>query len=101
MSPNQFDGQPKDQPDSAILQDATNQCRIAFARILRIANAGGEKDTDWESDRNRVKRIEDALRKAGRKPQIHMFPGEGHSFSLDAEQKRKAIVDQFFTESLK
>lgn len=66
-----------------------------------ILITAGENDTDWESDRNRVKRIETALLKAGRKPEIHMFKGEGHSFSMEAEQKRKAIVDQFFAKSLK
>lgn len=61
----------------------------------------GEHDSDWASDKNRVNRIDSAVRKAGRKAQVHLFPGEGHSFSLEAEQKRKALVDKFFLDSLK
>lgn len=66
-----------------------------------ILITAGANDTDWESDKNRVKRIESALLKAKRKPQIHIFPDEEHSFSLEAEQKRKALVDRFFKERVR
>jgi pimeloyl-ACP methyl ester carboxylesterase len=60
----------------------------------------GALDTDWESDKGRVKRIESALRKAGRQAEIHVFPKEGHSFGLEAEQERKELVDHFFRKHL-
>ena len=66
-----------------------------------ILITAGENDTDWESDKNRIQRLEAALKKAGRKPQVHIFKGEEHSFALEAEQKRKALVDQFFMDTLK
>ena len=66
-----------------------------------ILITAGEEDSDWLSDKGRVARIEAALRKAGRKPRVHIFKGEGHSFSLETEQQRKAMVDQFFMDSLK
>ena len=67
----------------------------------QVLLTAGENDTDWESDKNRVNRIEASLKKAGRKVQVHVFPGEGHSLGLEAEQKRKAMVDRFFLETLK
>lgn len=76
--------------------------RIEFEKFAGpMLITAGEEDTVWLSDKNRVKRIESALRRAGRKPKVYMFPGEGHSFSIEAEQKRKALVDQFFIDSLK
>jgi dienelactone hydrolase len=66
-----------------------------------ILITAGDNDTDWSSDQGRVARIESALKKAGRKAQVRIFPGEEHSFSLEAEQKRKALVDQFLHQTLK
>lgn len=62
---------------------------------------GGSEDSDWLSPKGRVPRIEEALKNAGLKPQVHLFPGEEHSFSLENEQKRKEIVDKFLHEALK
>lgn len=60
----------------------------------------GDKDTDWKSDKDRVQRILQAMDRAGRKTEAHVFQNEEHSFSLEAEQKRKALVNLFFKRHL-
>lgn len=84
-----------------------NGARLKLDSRIEIENfsgslliTAGDNDTDWLSDKYRVKRIASSLVKAGRKPQIHIFPGEKHSFGLEAEQKRKELVDKFFLQSL-
>ncbi len=54
----------------------------------------GDKDTVWPSDMTR--RIEESLKRAGRNPEVHMFPDQDHIFTIKAEQERKQIADEFF-----
>ena len=65
-----------------------------------ILITGGDKDSDWKSPPGRIERIRKALQDAGRNPEVHLFEGEEHSFSLENEQKRKEIVDAFFHKQL-
>lgn len=60
----------------------------------------GDNDTDWRSDKDRVKRILTAMQSAGRHPEVHIFQGEEHSFGVEAEQERKALVNRFFKQHL-
>ncbi|MDO9182182.1 MAG: dienelactone hydrolase family protein [Bacteriovorax sp.] len=53
----------------------------------------GEKDEVWPVDQ--TKRIEKTLKDAGKKPEVHYFAKEGHSFLWDAELKRKEMVLDF------
>lgn len=53
----------------------------------------GEKDEVWPADQTR--RIEKTLIDAGKKPEVHYFPKEGHGFMWDAELIRKEMVLDF------
>ncbi|MES2854815.1 MAG: acyl-CoA thioester hydrolase/BAAT C-terminal domain-containing protein [Bdellovibrionota bacterium] len=59
----------------------------------------GNDDAVWESDRTR--RIEKTLTSAGRRPEVHVFPNEGHALKTAAEQKRKELSASFFTRGLR
>ncbi len=59
----------------------------------------GEDDSVWESDRTR--RIEKTLRDAGKSPEVHIFPNEGHAFSNGSEQRRKEMVAAFLKRVLR
>jgi dienelactone hydrolase len=53
----------------------------------------GDQDEVWPVDQ--TKRIEATLKEAGKKPEIHYFPGEGHGFKWEAELTRKELVLDF------
>ncbi len=53
----------------------------------------GEKDEVWPVEQTH--RIEQTLLKAGKKPEIHYFPNEGHAFDRADELKRKDLVLEF------
>jgi dienelactone hydrolase len=59
----------------------------------------GEKDEVWGAERTR--RIQASLESKGLRPEVHIFPNEGHSFTTAAEQRRKSLVDDFFRHTLK
>ncbi|MCB0410930.1 MAG: prolyl oligopeptidase family serine peptidase, partial [Bdellovibrionales bacterium] len=40
------------------------------------------------------------LEDADRKPEVHIFPGEGHSFGNDAEMERKELLLEFLKQKL-
>jgi dipeptidyl aminopeptidase/acylaminoacyl peptidase len=58
----------------------------------------GKQDLLWQHDR--TERIEAALKKAGKNPEVHYFEGEGHIFMPAAEMKRQELVLQFFKKHL-
>jgi dienelactone hydrolase len=52
----------------------------------------GEADEVWPSDQTR--RLESALTTAGRKPEVHYFPGAGHVFmGIDEIHRRELVLD--------
>jgi len=53
----------------------------------------GDKDEIWPVDQTR--RIEATLKAAGRSPEIHYFPNEGHVFSGSDEVTRRELVMNF------
>lgn len=53
----------------------------------------GDKDEVWSADQTR--RIEATLKAAGRNPEVHYFPNEGHVFFGAVDVKRKQIVLDF------
>ncbi|MDO9183786.1 MAG: prolyl oligopeptidase family serine peptidase [Bacteriovorax sp.] len=53
----------------------------------------GDQDEVWPVDQTR--RIEATLKEAGKKPEIHYFPGEGHNFKGASELARKELVLDF------
>jgi len=53
----------------------------------------GEADTLWPVAQTR--RVEATLRSAGREPEVHYFPGAGHVFAQQDENKRRQIVFDF------
>ncbi|MBL8176522.1 MAG: dienelactone hydrolase family protein [Bryobacterales bacterium] len=53
----------------------------------------GEEDQTWSPDQTR--RIESRMRAAGRDPEVHYFPGAGHVFGGDDENRRRSLVLTF------
>lgn len=53
----------------------------------------GDKDEVWPADQTR--RLESTLKTAGRKPEVHYFPGAGHSFRGSDEINRRLLVLEF------
>ncbi len=67
-----------------------------FEKPLLITH--GEKDTVWNVQK--AKNIDAKMKEVGRKPEVILFPNEGHGLSMPAEQERRARVESFFLESL-
>jgi dienelactone hydrolase len=68
--------------------------RIEVERIERpVLITVGEDDQTWPPAQTR--RIEASLRGAGRNPEVHYFPGAGHVFGGDDENRRRALVLEF------
>jgi acetyl esterase/lipase len=76
-------------PDSAIEIEQ-------FAGPVFISH--GEDDEIWPVDRTR--RIEMRLRPAGREPEVHYYPGEGHTLSAAAENIQRPRLVDFFARTL-
>lgn len=53
----------------------------------------GENDETWPVAQTR--RIEATLRGAGREPEVHYYPGEGHLFSRPGENARRKLALEF------
>jgi dienelactone hydrolase len=53
----------------------------------------GEADQTWPPDQTR--RIETRMLAAGRNPEVHYFPGAGHVFGGDDENRRRTLVLSF------
>lgn len=62
---------------------------IAVPTLITV----GEADQTWSPDQTR--RIESRMRAAGREPQVHYFPGAGHIFGGDDENRRRSLVLTF------
>jgi dienelactone hydrolase len=58
----------------------------------------GTEDEYWLHDRSIA--IEKTLAKAGRKPEVHIFPGEKHVFTTKSENRRLELLVQFLAASL-
>jgi dienelactone hydrolase len=68
--------------------------RIEVERIDRpVLITVGEDDQTWTPAQ--TLRIEAAMRGAGRSPEVHYFPGAGHVFGGDDENRRRALVLNF------
>ena len=59
----------------------------------------GEKDKLWCVSKATTMR--DHLKKTGKYAEVHIFPGEGHKFSSEAENKRLSLLINFFERNLK
>ncbi|MNL53633.1 Dienelactone hydrolase family protein [compost metagenome] len=53
----------------------------------------GTKDTVWPFEQ--TQRLEAKLKKFGRSPEVHYFPGADHGFSNADEMKRRDLVLDF------
>ena len=53
----------------------------------------GTKDEEWPYEQ--TERIEKTLKRAGRTPEVFYFPGQGHGFKGEAEQKRQELALAF------
>ena len=58
----------------------------------------GEEDPVWPADRTR--RLEARLRAAGRTPEVHYYPGEGHGLRPAAANLDRARLSAFFRRHL-
>lgn len=75
--------------------DAPAKSRINIEKFINpILITVGEKDEVWPVDQTR--RIEATLKSAGRHPEVHYFPNEGHVFWGIDEVSRREIVLNFF-----
>lgn len=58
----------------------------------------GTKDEYWLHDRSIA--IQTTLDKAGRKPEVHIFPGEKHVFATKSENRRLELLLQYLEKNL-
>lgn len=73
--------------------------RIEVERIgAPIFITHGDQDQVWSVDR--TSRIKKALEDAGRHPEVHIFPGEGHEFSPEADYRRTVCLLSFLKSTL-
>jgi hypothetical protein len=55
-------------------------------------------DATWSVDMTR--RLSDRLQRHGRAPEVHLYEGEGHGFSAEAENLHYERLTEFFSRHL-
>jgi dipeptidyl aminopeptidase/acylaminoacyl peptidase len=58
----------------------------------------GTQDATWSVEMTR--RLSDRLNRQGRNPEVHLYEGEGHGFSSDAENRHHELLIDFFARHL-
>lgn len=73
--------------------------RILVERIeAPVFITHGDQDRTWSVDRTR--RIKQTMEDGGRHPEVHIFAGQGHGFTLDANYQRLELMLGFLRRTL-